>query len=253
MLILFKVFVPRSNAKNSSSVTNVNSTPPQPTTAGLLSENHKLFLPKIHLHNVETAGRHPHWSYGRAYYIIYDHKIAYKIRVSMKKWERQLKVPPCDDIEKLIAEGLTYLEWGDALFFRISLADPAQDLLAICVAPEELIKPEIPRFDRAIELVIGPKEDCGPDRPKRVPVTDSEGRTRSEWQGGTIFERATARNGANKQGARCYANALTTETGTDILAPAANLSGEWDEALDRRKEINLVRNPSYSTTPLHPS
>lgn len=157
----------------------------------------------------------------------------------MKKWERQLKVPPCDDVETLIAEGLTLLDWGDALFIRIS-TDPVNDLLAICVAPEKLITPEIPRFNQAIDLVIGPKDECGPNRPERVRFRDDSGKLKSEWRGGTVFERATARNGANKQGPRCYANAITAETGLDIIAPAANLSGDWDDALERRRSINIV-------------
>lgn len=193
-----------------------------------LSARHKEYLPKLHLHE----GTHPLWPYGKAYYIIYDHTLTYQQRLERKVWEGELQVPACIDDQILQAETLTKLEWGDAIFFRFDINKPRRDLLAACVAPESLVKNMKPFIDAALEQIIGDREACKVGKPTK------EGGVLS---GGTAFERALGRNQNNTQGARCYANGITVETGTGVIGPASNLSGRTDPALEMRQKLNYVR------------
>lgn len=176
-------------------------------------------------------GSHPLWPHGKAYYIIYDHSLTYAQRSRRKTWEGELKVPACIDDVLLQAEGLIKLEWGDAIFFRFDINNPRRDLLAACVAPESLAKGIKPFIDTAVEQIIGDRNAC-----KRGKPTKEDG----VLSGGTAFERDHRRNQNNTQGARCYANGITVETGTGNIGPAANLGGKSDAALEMRKGFNYV-------------
>lgn len=209
-----------------------------------LSEKHKQFLPILRPHR-----NHPLWPHGTAYVVKYDHRnLTWEERKDHKTWEEALKVPSCLD-DKILQQRLTLLEWGDAIFVRVT-ADPRDDILVVCVAPEWLVKRWRKELKEVTELVLGNASECGPKAPVWTETIGSDGIVRKALNGGIAFERVLGRNHHNGQGGRCYTNAISAEQGAQTIGPTASLTRDSKEAVTMRTRINLVSilsSPSLSS------
>lgn len=153
-------------------------------------------------------------------------------------WASKLVVPETLEDSELLAMGRTKIVRGEAVFLQVT-DKMEEDVFKFANTPKDLISDDLDKALRAMtKEVIGDETLCGPNTPAPADEFDGEG---AAIAGGTAYERQEGRNVPSSQGRRCYQNTITSEQGTGLVGPAANLKGTEDDDLRNRKRWNMVR------------